>query len=74
MGDATNKQLVYMEPKITAQERARRQAQLDYARGSLRLEGFVASEEVEIIGRRYVDGEISLKEHSTLIRQRYGSE
>jgi hypothetical protein len=47
---------------ITPEERARRKAAVDYARGSVRLEGFVASPFAEDLNRRYVDGEITSKE------------
>lgn len=59
-------------PKITDEEHARRKAAVDYARGSVRLEGFVASPEVEELGRRYIDGEITLAQHSAAIRARHG--
>jgi len=59
-------------PKISAKESARRKAAVDYARGTLRLEGYVVSDAVEEFGRRYVTGEITTAEHSAAIRQRHG--
>jgi hypothetical protein len=47
---------------ISPEERARRQAAVDYARGSVRLEGFAVSSFAEELNRRYVDGEITRKE------------
>jgi hypothetical protein len=53
---------------ITAAERARRQEAIDYARGSVRLEGFILNDAVEELNRRYIDGEITSAEHSAAIR------
>jgi hypothetical protein len=39
--------------------RARRLDAVNFARRSVRLEGFILSDEVEEIFRRYVDGELS---------------
>jgi hypothetical protein len=39
---------------IDEAERARRKASIDYARGSVRFEGFVLSPEVEEINRRFI--------------------
>ena len=47
---------------ISAEERARRIATIDYAGGSVRLEGFVVSPFAEELYRRYIDGELTLKE------------
>ena len=41
---------------ITAAERAKRQAAIDFARGSVRLEGVVLSPEIESINQQYIDG------------------
>jgi hypothetical protein len=40
-----------------------RQAAVDFARGSVRLEGFVLPPQAEEINRRYVAGEISLEQY-----------
>lgn len=47
---------------ITDAERRKRQAAADFARSSLRLEGFSPSEEAEARMRRFIDGEIGLDE------------
>lgn len=49
-------------PSISSEERARRLAAVNFARGSVRLEGFVIGEKAELLGKRYVDGEITLAE------------
>ncbi len=51
-----------LKTRITPKERAQRQAADDYARGSLRLEGFVPSEYSDQMTRRYIDGEITRAE------------
>lgn len=38
---------------IALKERQRRQAAIDFARGSVRFEGFVISAEAEAIGRQF---------------------
>jgi hypothetical protein len=53
--------------KISAEERARRKAAIDYGRGSVRLEGFVVSEFAEQMNRRYIDGEITREELTAAI-------
>jgi hypothetical protein len=40
-------------------ERARGKAAVDYAKGSVRLEGFVLAPEVEELNRRYVVGDLT---------------
>ncbi|MDR3383934.1 antitoxin VbhA family protein [Cupriavidus basilensis] len=52
---------------IDEPERARRKAAIDYARGSVRFEGFVLSPEVEEINRRFIDGELTGDEHVAAI-------
>lgn len=53
--------------RIEAEERARRKAAIDYARGSMRLEGFVFDEAVEEVNRRYIDGKINSAAHSAAL-------
>lgn len=48
--------------RISEQESARRQAAIDYGRGSVRLEGLALSVEGEELNRRYVVGELSIDE------------
>jgi hypothetical protein len=71
MDDLADPTTTRSRPRISAEERARRKAAIDYARGSVRLEGFVVSEDVEALNRRYVDGEITSAEHSAAIRRKY---
>lgn len=47
-----------LNPTITATESAKRQAAIDFARGSVRLEGVVLSPEIERINQQYIDGQI----------------
>lgn len=58
MDDLTSLTTQHPQATRTDTERARRKAAIDYARGSVRLEGFVVSEAVEEMNRRYIDGEI----------------
>jgi hypothetical protein len=58
--------------RISAGERARRKAAIDYARGSMQLEGFILDEATEELNRRYIDGEITSAEHSAAIRASVG--
>lgn len=53
---------------ISAEERERRIAQVNYARGSVRLEGFVISPEAEALYQRYIDGELTSTEVTAAIR------
>jgi hypothetical protein len=61
-----------VRPRITAEERARRKAAIDYARGSVRLEGFIVSDFAEELNRRYIDGEMTRAELTAAIRNRHG--
>ena len=51
---------------ITEQERQRRRAAINFARGSVRLEGIVISAEAEALAERFINGEITTKEHTRL--------
>ena len=53
--------------EISPEERARRKAAVDYARGSVRLEGFIVSPFAEDLNRRYIDGEITSAELTALL-------
>lgn len=50
-------------PAISAEERAKRQRAVDFARGSVRYEGFVLSPEVEELNRRFIEGDLTSDEH-----------
>lgn len=52
---------------ISPQERARRQAAVDYARGSVRLEGLVPSAFSDDLDRRYISGEITREEKTAAL-------
>jgi hypothetical protein len=58
--------------QISPEERARRKAAIDYARVSMRLEGFILDEATEELNRRYIDGEMTSAEHSAAIRASVG--
>lgn len=49
-------------PRISAAERQKRLDAINFARGSVRLEGFVLDARTEEINRRFVDGELTLEE------------
>ena len=51
---------------ITQEEKNRRQKVIDFARGNVRYEGVILSEEVEAINQRYINGEIDIEEHTEL--------
>lgn len=51
---------------ITDEERARRRAAFEFARGSVRFEGIVLSAEAEALAERFINGEITLEEHTRL--------
>lgn len=65
-------QAVSNNPKITEAERARRQEVVDYGRGTVRLEGFTLSPEMEELNRRYAAGEITLAELGETVRRKHG--
>lgn len=46
---------------ITPEERQRRQDAVDFARGSVRFEGFVISDEIEAISRQFVEGDLTIR-------------
>jgi hypothetical protein len=47
---------------LTAAERKRRQDAVDFSRASVRLEGFVPSQDYEIEAARFVSGQIDMAE------------
>jgi hypothetical protein len=58
--------------RISDEERARRKAADDYARASMRLEGFVPSAFSDEATRRYIEGEITRAELTAVIRAHHG--
>ncbi len=59
-------------PSISIDEKVRRTKAVEYARASVRLEGFVLDTETEELNRRYIEGEITSDEHSAAIRKSAG--
>ncbi|MBB3175559.1 hypothetical protein FHR90_003415 [Endobacter medicaginis] len=59
-------------PLISDDERQRRHKAVEYARNSLRLEGFVLDQDTERLNARYIAGEITSEEHSAAIRRSAG--
>jgi hypothetical protein len=51
---------------ITAEERTRRREAVAFAHGSVRFEGIVLSSEAEVLAERFINGEITLEEHTRL--------
>jgi hypothetical protein len=56
---------------LNDQERIRRQNAINFARGSVRLEGFVLDPGVEAINQQFIDGELDWEEHGAAIRAVY---
>ena len=59
-------------PTISDDERRRRQKAVDYARGSVRLEGFVLDDDINALNQRYVDGELTSEELTAAIKRTVG--
>jgi hypothetical protein len=55
-------------PPFAKAERVRRQKAVDYARGSVRLEGFVLDAHIEALNQRYVNGELTSEELTAAIK------
>lgn len=49
---------------LNAAERTQRLEAVEFARLSVRLEGIVLSEAVELINQRFIDGELTRAEHT----------
>ena len=56
-------------PFISEQEKARRKEAIDFARHNVLLEGTVLRPEIEEINEKYVNGELTLKEHGDAVRE-----
>jgi len=54
-------------PPISEAERARREREVSFARGSIRYEGGILSDEIERLNARYIDGEIDSDELTAAI-------
>jgi hypothetical protein len=57
---------------ISDAEKARRRAAIGYARGSVRLEGFVVSEFAESLNERFINGEITRAELTAALKRHHG--
>jgi hypothetical protein len=57
---------------ISDDERARRQTAVDYARGSVRLEGFVLDADIEALNDRYLNGELTSEQLTAAIKRAVG--
>ena len=55
-------------PLISDDERVRRKEAVDFARGSVRFEGFHLSPEAEDLNMRFVAGKITISEHVQMTR------
>lgn len=60
--------------KISDAERAKRLAAVNFARGSVRLEGFILSLECESLHARYVNGEITSEDRINELNKLYKKE
>jgi len=54
-------------PPISEAERARREREVSFARGSVRYEGGILSDEIERLNARYIHGEIDSDELTAAI-------
>jgi hypothetical protein len=57
---------------ISEAEKARRRAAIEYARGSVRLEGFVVSDFAESLNERFINDEISRAELTAALKRHHG--
>ena len=55
-------------PVISDAERARRLKAVDFARGSVRYEGGIQTDEVEAIATRYANGDLTLDEYIVAVK------
>ncbi len=52
---------------VTDHERTQRAEAIRFARNSVRLEGFTLSAEAEALNRRYINGEMTSREHTVAL-------
>jgi uncharacterized membrane protein len=55
--------------RISEEEKARRKKNIDYARGSVALEGVVLHPEIEVLNERYINGELTEEEYDEAIQE-----
>ena len=68
MNDLTLPGVTASRGVISEAEKARRRAAIDYARGSVRLEGFVVSDFAESLNQRFINGEITRVELTAALK------
>ena len=68
MNDLTLPGVTASRGGISEAEKARRRAAIDYARGSVRLEGFVVSDFAESLNQRFINGEITRVELTAALK------
>jgi len=49
-------------PEISEEERERRKKAIDFARGSVRFEGFILDDESEALAARFVSGDLTMEQ------------
>jgi hypothetical protein len=59
----------YLEPQISETEQNERKKAVAFANASIGLSGFETSEEMKLLGQRYITGEIDLNEFVMLSQQ-----
>ncbi len=60
------------KPRISDDERRRREKAVAYARGSVRLEGFTLDADIEALNQRYILGELTSDELTAAIKRAVG--
>lgn len=58
---------------ISIDESTRRKAAVDYARGSVRLEGLIISDAAEKLNQRYINGELTSSDLTNALHALYPS-
>ena len=56
------------KPPISPEERARRREAVDFARGNVRLSGFILDPQTEALNARYIAGELDHDELNEAIK------
>lgn len=62
-------QAALQAPVQSEEERARRREAIDYARASVRLEGFILDEAAEALFSRYINGEMTRAELNAAVQK-----
>ena len=72
MNDMTLSGATASRDGISEAEKTRRRAAIAYARGSVRLEGFVVSDFAESLNERFINGEITRAELTAALKRHHG--